>query len=84
MYLKLMRGQMKVVEFKKEEKPTADFVLEDAKDLLSEVVIIGIDKTNRDLLFMSSNIQSKAEMVYLIEQLKLQLLNNSFDSYEED
>jgi len=75
---------MKVVEFKKEEKPTADFVLEDAKDLLSEVVIIGIDKTNRDLLFMSSNIQSKAEMVYLIEQLKLQLLNNSFDSYEED
>jgi len=74
---------MKVVEFKKEEKVTADSILESSKELLADVIVIGVDKDNLDLLFMSSNMESKANMVYLLEQLKLQLLSGYFDGEEE-
>ena len=74
---------MKVVEFKKEEKQTANSVLEASMDKLSDVVIVGVDKTNSDYLYMISNISGKSGIVYLIEQLKLQLLTGGFD-LEED
>jgi len=72
---------MKVVEFKKEKQTrvTAEDILESSKGLLSEVIVIGVDKHDEDELYLSSNIVNKSEIVFIIEQLKLLLLNGSFD-----
>lgn len=76
---------MKVVEFRKTEskKINADDVLENLKTKLENVLIIGIDKNSDEVLHISSNMDSKSSMIYLLEQLKLQILIGGFD-VEED
>ena len=86
MYLKHMRGQMKVVEFRKTEskKINADDVLENLKTKLENVLVIGTDKNSDEVLHISSNMDSKSSMIYLLEQLKLQILIGGFDAEEDN
>ena len=77
---------MKVVEFRKTEskKINADDVLENLKTKLENVLVIGTDKNSDEVLHISSNMDSKSSMIYLLEQLKLQILIGGFDAEEDN
>lgn len=76
---------MKVVEFvkrvdEKDLKITPNEVLEGAANLLECVMIIGVDVEG--MAFFSSSLEDKASMIYMLEQLKFDILAGEFD-YEE-
>jgi hypothetical protein len=78
-----MRGQMKVVEFKKTEKISSNKILEDSKDKTNNVIVLGASEDGFTL-YLSSNMVDKSSMVYLLEQVKLNIMLGVFDNKEEE
>lgn len=74
---------MKVVEFKKTEKISSDKILKDAKSKLDNVIVIGSNQNGFNL-YLSSNMVDKSSMVYLLEQIKLNIMLGVFDNKEEE
>jgi len=77
---------MKIVDFMqklddKTGKTSPNILLEAAKDQLSKVLLLGIGLDGS--LYVSSSMDDKPDMLYLIEQFKFDLLSGDFDLYED-
>ena len=73
---------MKVVEFvkrvnKDDVKITPDEILEGAAGLLETVIVIGKEPNND--IYLSTNIEDKRDLVYMLEMLKFDILAGEFD-----
>jgi hypothetical protein len=73
---------MKIVDFTqklddKTGKTSPNTLLEAAKDQLSKVLVLGIALDGS--LYVSSSMEDKPDILYLIEQFKFDLLIGDFD-----
>lgn len=76
---------MKIINFEKKQNSSDKWkdpnnILAGAIDKLDSALVLGVDKEGA--IFFSSTIEEKSELIYLMEQIKFDLLAGYFDNDE--
>jgi len=72
-----MIADFKKAKDKRDGIRTANEILDEAKDTLAEVLLLGV--TNDSEMYFTSTFTDKAKMLFLIEQFKFELLAGVYD-----